>query len=121
MRPRVIAERTYQLRTSSGERSVTVRFGHPVPDAKAGGDWICPVEFRGTPRGLLPNRTQVIHGVDALQALVLAIGYAQLELTGLQRKSRGALTWLGSHDLGLPDIIGLIGVRTFFRSTPRRR
>jgi hypothetical protein len=69
---------------------------------------------------MLPNRAQAIYGVDALQAVVLAIGYAQHELAGLQRKSRGMLTWLGSTDLGLPDIVGLIGVRRMFR-TPRRQ
>lgn len=116
----MIAERTYQLRTPAGNRAVTIRIGRPVPDPKPGGDWICPVEFRGAPRGTLPTRAQPIHGVDALQAVSLAIGYAQQELAGLQRRSRGALTWLGSRDLGLPDIIGLVGVRRLFR-TPRRK
>jgi len=60
-----------------------------------------------------------VYGVDALQAMVLAVGYARQELAHLQHQSGTKLTWLGSPDLGLPDIIGLVGVRRLFRS-PRR-
>lgn len=118
---KVIAERTYQLRTSAGERSVAVRIGRAIPDPAPGGDWVCPVEFRGAPRGQLPAGPQPVYGIDALQALVLALGYAQQELANLQRRSRGKLTWLGSPDLGLPDIIGLVGVRRIFRAPRKSR
>lgn len=117
----VVAERTYQLRSATGVRSVTVRIGHPVPDPAPGGDWVCPVELRGAPRGQLSGDTQPIYGVDALQAMVLAVGYAQQQLAQLQHRSRGKLSWLGSSDLGLPDIIGLVGVRRLFRAPRKSR
>ena len=100
---------------------MTVRIGRAVPDPEPRGDWICPIAFRGGPRGALPAGVQPIPGVDALQALVLAIGYAQQELARLQRRPGTKLTWLGSEDLGLPDIIGLGGVRRMFRAPTRSR
>lgn len=118
---RTIAERTYQLHTPAGVRLVTVRIGQPVPDPKPGGDWLCPVAFRGAPRGRLPSGTHAVYGVDALQAMVLGVGYAQQTLAQLQHQSGGKLTWLGSADLGLPDIIRLVGVRRLFRSPSRLR
>ncbi len=105
---RAIAERTYHLQTPTGVRLVTIRIGQPVPDPKPGGDWLCPVAFRGAPRGRLPSGTQAVYGVDALQAMVLALGYAQQTLAQLQRESGGKLTWLGSADLGLPDIMASV-------------
>lgn len=118
---RVIAQRVYQLQTEVGIRPVTLRIGQPVPDPDPDGDWVCPVEFRGAPRGQLPAGTQSVHGVDALQAIVLAVGYAQRELLQLQRRYPEKLTWLGSPDLGLPDIIGLVGVRRIFRAPGKLR
>jgi hypothetical protein len=98
-----------------------VCIGQAVRDRKPGGDWLCPVVFRGAPRGQLPAGTRAVYGVDALQAMVLAVGYAQQALARLQDQSRGQLRWLGSADLGLPDIIGLVGVRRIFRSPSRLR
>lgn len=115
---RVIAERVYNWRTAAGTRSVTVRLGQPVRDRKAGGDWLCPVSFRGAPRGLLRSGSKPVYGVDALQALLLACGYVQQELARLQRSEAGELTWLGTRDLGLPDILALVGVRRVFRAGP---
>jgi hypothetical protein len=103
---RIVAERVFELRTSAGVRSVTVRIGQPIPDPHPDGDWVCPVTFRGAPRGHLPLGVRPVCGVDALQALVLALGYIQRELTGLQRQPKVTLTWLESDDLGLPDILG---------------
>ena len=117
----VIAERSYEWRDARGARAVTVRLGRPVPDPAPGGDWACPVAFRGAPRGLLPRGVQPVYGIDALQALVLAVGYAQRELAGLSRAGRGDLTWLDAPDLGLPDIVGLIGSARMFRAPPKRR
>ena len=99
---------------------MTLRIGQAVPDPRHGGDWRCPVAFRGAPRGQLPAGTHAVYGVDALQAMVLATGYAHQALAQLQLQSGGKLTWLGSADLGLPDILGLVGVRRTFRSPGRR-
>ena len=118
---RVIAERVYQLQTPAGVRPVTLRIGQAVPDPTPGGDWVCPVEFRGAPRAHLPAGMRAIPGIDALQATVLAVGYAHRELVQLQRRCPGQLTWLGSADLGLPDILGLVGIRRTFRAPSKLR
>ena len=50
-----------------GERiEVVVAIGHPYPTSE--GDWACPVEIDG-----LHGDLADIHGMDALQALCLAI------------------------------------------------
>ena len=52
---------------AGGERmEVVVALGHPYPTSE--GDWACPVEIDG-----LHGELADIHGIDALQALCLAI------------------------------------------------
>jgi hypothetical protein len=115
----VIAERTYQWHTTSGVQLITLSIGRPVPDPEPGGDWVCPVAFRGGHRSGLRKTPLPVHGIDALQALVLAVGYAQRELGNVQRSAGAQLSWLDGPDLGLPDILGLVGVRRLFRA-PRK-
>jgi len=116
----VVAERVLEMRDGTKVRRVSLRILRPVRDRRPGGDWGCTVQFRGAPRGVL-RRTQTAYGVDTLQALVLAIGCAQRELTRAQVKTKGRLTWLDGHDLGLPNILGLVGIRQMFRAPPKRR
>ncbi len=78
-------------------REVVLTLGKPRPDPKPGGDWMCSVLIEGTAKG----RRRRIYGVDAIQALQLALEYARRELdaSGLD------LTWLDRHapgDIGLP-------------------
>ena len=115
----VIAERTYQWRTPRMSRDVVVCIGRPVLDPLPGGNWVCPVTFRGAPRGLLPAGVCPVYGIDALQALVLAVGYVQRELARVQHAEDGALTWMDAPDLGMPDILGLVGVARMFRAPPK--
>ena len=52
------------------QTDVTVRIGRPVPDASALREtWVCPIQIDGIGNG----RTRGIFGVDAMQALTLAI------------------------------------------------
>ena len=103
----VIIERVLEWRTPRARRTVAVRIGRPVPDPEPRGDWLCPIQFVGFRRAGLSG-VQPILGVDALQALVLALGHIQLELSALQddlhTSGRARLTWLGSADLGFPAI-----------------
>ena len=118
----IIAEREYEWRTARGRRRIVLRLGAPERDPLPGGDWLCPVQFAGAPAECgLPRGVRPIYGIDGVQALSLALGYAQRELRALQRSSRGALTWLGTADLGLPDLLGLVGVNKVFRAPPRLR
>ena len=89
----VIAER--ELEAGDGRPGgVTVRLGRPAPDPE--GDWSCPFQVVG-----IDGRAEVYaaYGVDALQALVLAIQMIRAQLGSAQ--ARHGLTWLGGDDLGL--------------------
>jgi hypothetical protein len=62
----VFAERTLECLKPSGERlSVVLRFGQPYRASDV--DWACPVAADG-----LYERLADIHGIDSLQALILA-------------------------------------------------
>lgn len=75
------------------DREVTLTLGKPRPSL---GDWACSVLIEGIPNA----RRRRIHGVDAVQALQLALEYARRELD----RSGLALTWL---DEGEPGSLGL--------------
>ena len=116
----VVADREFKWHSGERRGNLTVQIGRPRRDARPGGDWFCPVQFSGVPRGGgLPTAVTPVFGVDRLQALTLALGYVQLLLAHVSAEL--ALTWLDSTDLGLPDIVGLLGVRRSFRRPPRRR
>src|SRR6266446_7886117 len=103
---RIVAERRLELqkRTDGRARPVMVRLHRPQRDPLPGDDWMCLVEIHG-----LPGRRPLMraaHGVDEMQALLLAFQLMRLELRLLQDDGF-ALTWLGSggNDLGFPRIV----------------
>src|SRR5688572_30369359 len=101
----VVADRQFEWHYAERQGSLIVRIGRPKRDSRAGGDWLCPVQFSGAPRGCgLPTSVRPVYGVDRLQAVTLALGYVQIILTHLSGQLK--LTWLESTDLGLPDIVG---------------
>jgi hypothetical protein len=79
-------------------REVVLTIGKPRPDPRPGGDWMCSVLIEGIPNG----RRRRVNGVDAVQALQMAMIYARHELDA----SGLPLTWLdgepGDVDLPLP-------------------
>lgn len=88
----IVAQRRFELR---GSLEVVIRFSRPVPD---GNDFRCRYEI------VWPDRTHVSNGfgVDEMQALILAIEKAHVELLASPEGRRGELTWLGMRDLHLP-------------------
>ena len=88
----VIVQRRFELR---GSLEVIIRFSRPVPDGK---DFRCRYEI------VWPDRTDASNGfgVDEMQALILAIEKAHIELLASIEGRRGELTWLGQRNLGLP-------------------
>jgi hypothetical protein len=77
-----------ELREVGGARKVvTVRLGKPRKDPR--GDWICPYQVNGLGR----NGVQEAHGVDALQALQLALEGIR---TALDRSGK-SLSWTGGE------------------------
>ena len=86
-----IAVRRYAVAGEPG-REIVLTIGRPRASR---GDWACTVLIEGTAK---PQRRR-IHGIDAMQAIQLAMVYArqQLDASGL------SLTWLD----GEPGAVGL--------------
>ena len=94
----VIAERHFEAEDEAGlRREVVLRIGKPVHDPKEGGDWSCPYQIVG----LWDDRVSAAYGVDPVQALLLSLQKAGLELNYYRTAQKGKLTWLGEEDLGL--------------------
>jgi hypothetical protein len=92
----VIAERriTYEA-AAGGRRPVVVRIGRPVLDTSAPNEtWVCPFQIQG----LDSDRVMGIFGVDAMQALLLAIHTIPAELAVYLREGGGRFVHLGDTD-----------------------
>ena len=83
----VIAERCLTFRADAGwSREVWVRLGRPVADpSEENGAWLCPYQIAGLSR----DRVMAIFGIDAMQALVLAIHTIPAELAALMKDHGG--------------------------------
>ena len=90
-----IAVRRYAVAGEPG-RQVVLTLGKPRRDPQQGGDWMCSVLIEGVPQ----QRRRRIHGIDAIQALQLAMLYARHRLDA----TKLPLTWLDGEpgDIGLP-------------------
>jgi hypothetical protein len=88
------AERRLEL-LEGGE--VLVRFFAPV---QAEVDYTCRYQI------VWPDREREFrgHGIDGLQALLLAIQMARADLLHSPEGTAGKLRWLGGPDLGLPTV-----------------
>ena len=90
----VIAERGLEGEHEGRPITVTVKVGRPVPDPD--GHWTCPYRISSP----VKERTFYAFGVDAVQALYLALYMIGAELRsgykGLQ------LRWYGGEELGFP-------------------
>ncbi|MFO0680637.1 MAG: hypothetical protein U0234_01235 [Sandaracinus sp.] len=98
----MVFERTYTFTGRDGAtRGGTLRVGgfHEAPN----GD--CHVELSIT--GLLPSDwSTTVNGVDAIQAMTLALGIAAAKLESEVERERGQLSWLGHAEHGLPMGLG---------------
>ena len=94
----VFIERRMEL----GEASeVVLRFAFPV---EHGQDFRCQYDIMWS-SGI--HSTRIFFGVDAVQALILAMKAAHSELLASTEARSGQLQWLGTPDLGLPLPDGL--------------
>jgi hypothetical protein len=84
-----IAERVF-IRHGSG-RSVHLLIGKPVPHPEA--DWICPWQIKG----IGDEEVVEASGIDAVQALSVALAMATVRLEAIQLTER--LTFLGDEQL----------------------
>jgi hypothetical protein len=85
-------ERRLELDTGA---EVVLRFHKPEPDGES---YRCAYQIDW------PDRQRESHGfgVDAVQALIIAMQMAHAELLTSAEGKSGALSWLGQADLGLP-------------------
>lgn len=91
----VTAER--ELAFSDG-RMITVRLGTPQRDPQLGRDWYCSYSISGA----AISRIWRSFGVDAFQAIQLAMRSIRFELTAINRAGDGSLRWdvLDAGDFG---------------------
>jgi hypothetical protein len=93
----VIAERELDL-VANGKPSATVvvRIGKPIRSPDPNLDWLCPLQIVG----LEDEMVRAAFGVDAVQALILAMQMIHIELQARQRLTGQTLQWLEQSDLG---------------------
>src|SRR5687768_15099301 len=97
----VVAERVLQFQPLDGDpRPVSVRLGFPRPDPDDARTWLCPSEITGMGR----TQRHRSFGVDAFQALSLALHRLPWRLKTLARRAGGGVyTFFGSSDILLVD------------------
>jgi hypothetical protein len=80
---------------SDQPRRVTVSIGEPEPDPLPGGDYRVRLEIAGFDKPY----DQYFHGVDPIQALIMALWIVP-DVIALRAGREGRVTWLGSEALG---------------------
>jgi hypothetical protein len=91
-----IASREFACEGSQSNGTIVVRIGRPAPFPDTpDGDWYCPYIIDG----MGEHREHFMGGVDALQALLLAISAVRVELTSIAEAT--TVRWLDSDDLGI--------------------
>jgi hypothetical protein len=84
-----IAERRLALRVGDDSREVLVQIGAPEIDG-SGADWKCPYLVSCGEH----SHAWRMHGIDAIQALLLALSTIDVELEVLAKKCGGKLFYL---------------------------
>ena len=92
----VVAERRLDWTGDAEWEGVVVRIGKPVRNPDPEGDWVCPIEIIG----LGDDTVRAAFGVDAVQALMLALQMIHIDLQAGQRRTGRTLQWLEQSDLG---------------------
>lgn len=94
----VIAERSLIFQANAGwSRDVRVRIGRPLSDSSdEHGPWLCPYQVAGLNR----DRVMAIFGVDAMQALLLAIHTIPAELAAFMREPGGRFLFADALETG---------------------
>jgi hypothetical protein len=86
-------ERRFRL----GSTEFSCRFFRPLPDP-SGVDFRCTYAIDWPTR----RRTSYACGVDPVQALILAMQKAHIDLLSSPEYAAGTLLWLDTRELGLP-------------------
>ncbi|MDI7182678.1 DUF6968 family protein [Leptospira santarosai] len=94
----VIAERKLSLKVGRKKQTVLIRIGKPKISNDPKMDWYCP--FQISKIGL--DTIKAAHGIDSIQALLLAMKMIEAILVHFQKSNPGKLTWLNQEYLGFP-------------------
>lgn len=89
-----------RLFVGPGGCAVTGRVGIPVKSATEADEWSCAYQIEGLGDG----RVRKAYGVDAIQAMMLALIYVSTALYTSEEYQAGELSWENGNpgDLGLP-------------------
>lgn len=90
----VIATRTL----ASGDRTISVSIGQPFVPPDFDGNWCCPYRIEGLGGGAI----RYAGGVDAVQALWMALLMIGTDLYTSAPGIAGRISWLGMRNLGFP-------------------
>jgi hypothetical protein len=92
----VIATRKLRI-IGEKEQDVTILIGKPrrLPDSP---DYYCPFQITG----MDPEEVRCAYGVDAVQAIQLALVHIGAHLSGSKEAKTGQLRWEDMSDLGFP-------------------
>lgn len=91
-------EKFVRTLTKKDGLKVEVIVSAPVQDTENNGDWQCTYQIVG----LGDSKIRFCYGVDAIQAIYLALKYVATTLYMSDEYERGDLMWGGNYDLGLP-------------------
>lgn len=92
----ILAERALEARDAAGQTE-PVRLVLGIPQLHEDGTWICLRRIIG----IGDENVRPGYGADALQALVLSLRMARVELEVLGKRERKTITWFGGEDLEL--------------------
>lgn len=90
----IIAVRVFDNAETSDR--ITVKIGRPRP-FEDGSGWYCPYVIQ-----CVHPRVSYAGGIDAVQALQLAMVKIGMDLTGVNEDIGGVIRWCGDRDLGFP-------------------
>jgi hypothetical protein len=92
----IVAERVLTARdTVANETNCTLRFARPVAAPNKG--WMCQFEISG----LGDTSPYAAHGLDSLQALLLAVEMARAQVTHRAAAQNMTVSWMTLPDIGL--------------------
>jgi len=88
----VIASREFSLLRKGEKTELVVLMGKPEAFPQ-GADYYCPYQIKGFGR----EKVMAIAGIDAFQAIQLALGTIRVELEVIGRDSGGQILWEGDE------------------------
>ncbi len=92
----VIATREIDILDHAGQPAGKIHVYIGRPKQEETGEWGCPIEIAGV------DRPRCAFGLDAIQAIELALSLVGGTLAGTLEAGEGRLRWAGESHLGFP-------------------